>query len=327
MGISAIIRSGFLGDAIGTSVEFQGREELKENPVTGLRGWGTYPVPPGTWSDDSSMTWCTIESILEGYDVRKLTLKYISWYRKSAYTATGTVFDIGIQTRRSLECIERKLEQSEGDIAKVNIAACSGSGKHQNGNGSLMRVAPLIVLLQSLSFTERFELVRENSSITHSHIRSVLACFFFCELLLAVLETKDRERAYEIAVASLERAFTLEQLGVPSSEREVFQRILTGEILQAEEGEVFSTGYVIHTLESVLWSFYRGGSLREVLFKSVNLGEDTDTVCSLATQLAGSYFQEEDIPEDLLAGVQRIDEITALAEELERFSVEWNKER
>ncbi|EJF08888.1 ADP-ribosylation/Crystallin J1 [Pontibacter sp. BAB1700] len=306
-------------------MEFQSREELKRNPVTSLRGWGTYPVPPGTWSDDSSMTWCTIESILEGYDLYKLVLKYLDWYRNGSYTATGVLFDIGIATRRALDCVEAKLEQDGGDIGKVDITLCSGSGEHDNGNGSLMRSAPLVVLLNSLNFTERFELIRENSSITHSHIRSVLACFFFCELLLAMLETKNREMAYAVAVNSLERAFTLEQLSVPTSERLAFKRILSGEILDAEEEEVFSSGYVIHTLESVLWSFYQSNNFEETIFTAVNLGEDTDTVCSLAAQLGASYFPEEQIPQDLLAGVQRIDEVIALAEKLERFSLELNR--
>ena len=53
-----------IGDALGVPVEFTSRESLKENPVTGMRGYGTYNMPPGTWSDDSSMTMATMASIV-----------------------------------------------------------------------------------------------------------------------------------------------------------------------------------------------------------------------------------------------------------------------
>ena len=42
-----------VGDALGVPVEFQSREELEYNPVTGMRADGTHCQPAGTWSDDS----------------------------------------------------------------------------------------------------------------------------------------------------------------------------------------------------------------------------------------------------------------------------------
>ena len=60
-----------IGDALGVPVEFTSREILKKDPVTGMRGYGTYNMPPGTWSDDSSMTIATIASI-----INKQTIDY-----------------------------------------------------------------------------------------------------------------------------------------------------------------------------------------------------------------------------------------------------------
>ena len=39
------------GDALGVPVEFQSREIVRRNPVTGMRGHGTHNQPAGTWSD------------------------------------------------------------------------------------------------------------------------------------------------------------------------------------------------------------------------------------------------------------------------------------
>ena len=63
------IRGGILGlavgDALGVPVEFQSREELRKNPVTDMRGYGTYNQPPGTWSDDTSLTLCLMDNLIE----------------------------------------------------------------------------------------------------------------------------------------------------------------------------------------------------------------------------------------------------------------------
>ena len=52
-----------VGDALGVPVEFSSREECEHNPVIGMRAYGTHNQPAGTWSDDSSMTLATLDSI------------------------------------------------------------------------------------------------------------------------------------------------------------------------------------------------------------------------------------------------------------------------
>lgn len=44
-----------VGDALGVPVEFKTREAIASNPVTDMIGYGTYNLPKGTWSDDSSL--------------------------------------------------------------------------------------------------------------------------------------------------------------------------------------------------------------------------------------------------------------------------------
>lgn len=51
-----------VGDALGVPVEFSSREALRKNPILGMSGYGTYDQPAGTWSDDSSLTFCLGES-------------------------------------------------------------------------------------------------------------------------------------------------------------------------------------------------------------------------------------------------------------------------
>lgn len=58
---AASIMGLVIGDALGVPVEFVSRDELKDNPITDMIGYGTHNQPAGTWSDDSSMAVATME--------------------------------------------------------------------------------------------------------------------------------------------------------------------------------------------------------------------------------------------------------------------------
>lgn len=47
-----------IGDALGVPYEFTERNTLRNNPAKDMIGYGTHFQPPGTWSDDSSLTFC-----------------------------------------------------------------------------------------------------------------------------------------------------------------------------------------------------------------------------------------------------------------------------
>ena len=64
--IKSVIIGHAIADALGVPVEFCSREELKQNPVTDMKGFGTYPYPEGSWSDDTSMSLCTLECLTLG---------------------------------------------------------------------------------------------------------------------------------------------------------------------------------------------------------------------------------------------------------------------
>ncbi|MCD7906259.1 MAG: ADP-ribosylglycohydrolase family protein, partial [Clostridium sp.] len=53
-----------IGDALGVPVEFQSRSEIAKNLVVSMREYGTHNQPMGTWSDDTSLTLATVDSIV-----------------------------------------------------------------------------------------------------------------------------------------------------------------------------------------------------------------------------------------------------------------------
>ena len=87
-----------VGDALGCPVQFLNREELRERgAVTEMEGYGTYNMPPGTWTDDSSMALATLASINErnGIDLRDIMERFLDWEFHGAYTPFGEAFDEG----------------------------------------------------------------------------------------------------------------------------------------------------------------------------------------------------------------------------------------
>lgn len=64
--VKAAMLGVIVGDALGVPVEFMSRADLTADPVIGMREYGTHDQPAGTWSDDSSMTLCLMESLTRG---------------------------------------------------------------------------------------------------------------------------------------------------------------------------------------------------------------------------------------------------------------------
>ena len=92
-----------VADALGVPVEFRSRAELSEAPVTDMMGYGTYPVPSGTWSDDTSMSLAAMDILADGKtDWFAIMRNFVKWLGDGAYTATGEVFDVGGTCKRAI---------------------------------------------------------------------------------------------------------------------------------------------------------------------------------------------------------------------------------
>ena len=75
-------------------------------------------------------------------------------------------------------------------------------------------------------------------------------------------------------------------------------------MLQTEEDEIKSSGYVVHTLEAALWAFFTTSTFKEGALKVVNLGDDADTVGAVYGGLAGAWYGFEAIPEEWIKGLE-----------------------
>lgn len=298
-----------VGDALGVPVEFRGRDELAMDPVTGPRGFGTYNQPPGTWSDDSSLLLATADSLAQlGYDPADMMRRFSLWLKGKAYTPHGSVFDVGIATRSA---IGRHVQGMPPD-------QWGGRAEQDNGNGSLMRIAPLSLYVHRLAPEEVVRCSVEVSGLTHAHPRSQVCCAYFSLLLRGVLAGQPLREA-------MRQASELVAPFVPEAEREVLARILDGSIVDASAASVRGSGYVVHCLEASLWCAAREESYREAVLAAINLGEDTDTTGAVTGALTGAMYGLPAVPEAwlrVLASREYVEDVcTGLVERVLKESV------
>ncbi len=178
-----------IGDALGVPVEFRKRDYLSENPVVTMTGYGVWNQPPGTWSDDSSLAFCTAESLSKGYDLEDMGLLFLQWYTKGYWGAHNALFDIGNTTRIAIE-----------RIRYGEKAMCSGEwDETSNGNGSLMRIMPAALYFSNLTDDKLYLALKEISGITHAHFRSVLSCFIYSCFVGELLKGTEKTEAWQQA--------------------------------------------------------------------------------------------------------------------------------
>ena len=307
-----IVMSGMLGlvvgDALGVPVEFVRREIIKKNPVNDLIGYGTYNMPPGTWSDDSSMALCLLDSLSKGLDYSDIMQKFLAWLNDAEYTPYGKVFDVG------RTCMTAVFRFPKG----TQPIMCGGTKENENGNGSLMRILPIVFYLTSIygndfsEHEEAFEIIHNVSALTHAHARSKTACGIYISIAGDMTDAPDVSSGVQ---SGLNKARTYyESKKELAGEFEHYCRIYSNGFADLPESEIKSSGYVVDTLEAALWCLLNTDTYENCVLKAVNLGQDTDSVAAVAGGLAGLYYGLDAIPVKWLEQIARLDYIKELCE-------------
>ena len=291
-----------VGDALGVPVEFRGRADVQRDPVNDMRGYGTHRQPPGTWSDDSSMLLCTVESLLaHEFSPEDLGARFVRWGRHNHWTPHGEVFDMGIATSQAL-----------GRIASgIPALECGGVSEYDNGNGSLMRILP--VCLRFANDAHLAQKVEDASCITHAHRRSQMACFFHALIVRELLAGAEPRFALTTAQTEFRGHYT-----APWTEEFLaFTSVLDPRLPEFLESEIHSGGYVMETLLAAIWCLLTTDNFHDCVLKAVNLGGDTDTTGCVAGGLAGVRYGIDAIAPGWRSALARSTEVCRL---FERFA-------
>lgn len=285
-----------IGDALGVPVEFKKRDTYT---VIDMTGYGTYNQPPGTWSDDSSLTLATLESMVRrnAVDPPDIMLNFFYWLQNGEFTPYGKVFDVGGATRRAI------VRYANGK-APLN---CGGKTRMDNGNGALMRILPVAMLPDS---TYKQINILSVAHLTHAHFISDFACLVYAAIAENLMNDMKKEEAVSAGIQRLQH--NVEKISMLTE----YNRLPNIQTLK--RAEIRSSGYVVDTLEAALWCFLNTDSYKDCVLAAVNLGEDTDTVAAVAGGLAGIYYGcggENGIPENWIAQIPRRDWMKGLCGE------------
>lgn len=279
------------GDAVGVPYEFRSRNEMLQNPCCDMVGYGTYNKPMGTWSDDSSMVLATMDGVKDGVlDLDAIMMNFLDWQVYGKYTQDGFMFDIGITTSKALDNYRYKLDTK----------TCGEKGKMSNGNGSLMRILPVVYYLyakygkDAILKKEAVEIVEELSALTHAHEISKKACVIYVAVGLRLIEDPSN-KAIETGLCDVKEYV---------SGSSAFDRLYSKEFFDLPLGVFSGSGYVVDTLEASLRIAHGAKDYESGILEAVNLGNDTDTTAAVLGGLLGLKFGTEGLKKDWIAKIR-----------------------
>ena len=265
-----------VGDALGGPLEFMSREAVREAYPTGLRdmvGGGWLNLKPGETTDDTAMTLCVAEGIIEAESRTKLRhanddeladaigRRFVTWLGSNPP-------DVGNTCREAIVRAEYNLVKGLAP-ALAWIRASDALGPNQEGNGALMRCAYAGLWNKdgkSANLTARLQ-----SHLTHSGEQSETCCGWYATALWC----------YTYGV------FEPDLSDCPVSPTPV-------------PANWSPSGYVVDTMHAVMLAMQES-SFEEILVKAVNFGGDADTVGAIAGGLAGAKYGFKAIPKRWVA--------------------------
>ena len=261
-GIVSRARAAFIGlavgDALGAPVEFMTAGEIhaKYGVLKEIVGGGWLRLKPGNITDDTQMALCIARALT---DAGGWSLTGIA--DNFANWLKSKPVDVGDTCRRGIR----------NYLLKGQVE--TPFNQWDAGNGALMRMLPVALFTLGDDWLLKGCVVAQ-ARLTHNHPLSDGACVVMGKLLHLALIGASKNRLRN----ELEMLF---------SEHETFR-------FHAYKG--LSSGYVVDTMQTVLFNFFRGRDFEECLVDTVNRGGDADTTGAIVGALAGAYYDLENIP-------------------------------
>ena len=165
------------------------------------------------------------------------------------------------------------------EFRRSGVSAASQNNK-SDGNGSLMRLAPVPVLFSD-DKPKALGIAVEQSFTTHSSEVAAEACAFACHIIVDLINGK------------LGTVQSMQPQMICS-----FCKIYLQGWRYKSRDEISSSGYVLHTLEAALWCVDQTQTFNEAVLLAVNLGDDADTVGAVTGQFAGALYGYDSINKD-----------------------------
>jgi len=255
-----------LGDALGATVEFLTPSEIHRQYGThqNIIGGGWLKLSRGAVTDDTTMSLALGQAIVE----------HPEWDMR----AVADAFVAWLRAR-PVDCGNTCRRGIQRYIADGSVAGQLNEG--DAGNGALMRNLP--VVLATLGDAERFERwTLDQCHFTHHHPLSDAATLALGRIVRSLLkgEAAEAQRAIARSLVAEHPVFRFE----PYPRR--------------------ASGYVVDTVQTVLYHFFAESDFEACLIAAVNRGEDADTNGALLGMLAGARCGARVLPQRWLDALE-----------------------
>ena len=268
-----------VGDCLGALVEFRTWDEIRFQfgRVTEIGpSWLDGSIGEGT--DDTAMTLAVAEGIMQtgpmDDPVEMIGAEFVKWFRRGPTGCGNICFRAIAGASRNGRVSKPKRETWFKTAEAVHKVLNGRSG----GNGTLMRTAPVALLLQGAA---RDKLAYEASKMTHFDDDAADACVLYCQLIARLIRGDEVQEA----------------LGVIADTE--YERVtLPGAYFAPDP-----SGYVKDTFNAALGCFAHLKNFEDILVTVVDLGGDADTTGAIAGGLAGAAYGYSSIPARWIAAL------------------------
>jgi ADP-ribosylglycohydrolase/protein-tyrosine phosphatase len=270
-----VLLGQLIGDALGTTVEFSGPEDIARRFPDGLRdilGGGPFHLQPGQVTDDGELALALARTLVaHGWDLDARARAYAAWY------ASGP-FDIGGTTRAAFGGWSDSVRAS----AMIDRAHERNGAPGQQANGALMRVSPLAIYGAFLDPGQLAERAREDARFSHPSAICQAANAAFVQAIQVGLHGGTPADAYRAA------------LEVATDSKEVADAL--ADVERQPECHGSQQGWVLIALRNAFHMLLHERSFEAALVRTVMAGGDADTNACIAGALLGSFCGLEGIP-------------------------------
>ena len=274
-------------DALGSATEF-----LRPGMFAHLTDmiWSIkFKTKPWEWTDDTSMTLCLAQSLIEckWFDIEdqldKYSLRLYDWYMSS----NGKAFDIWIQTINQL--FKYKTYKESDNKAKPWEVDLSWFKK--DWNGAIMRIAP-IALYYKDNIEDAIFYAWESVKTTHNTDICIDTAKYFIWMVIWLLSWDSKEKVLSPNYSPINNYRKDHKINPE------LEKITNWSYKNITEDKLWiQFGYILDSLQVALWGLYKFDSFEEGMINIVNLWYDADTNWCIYWFLAGAYYGYDNIPD------------------------------
>jgi len=253
------------GDALGSLVEFQTPEQIRQEYPNGVRelvDGGTWNTIAGQPTDDSEMALLLARMLVNQgkYDPEEARKAYVYWLDSGPFDCGMTV--------------------SSGLRGRPN--------PDSQANGAMMRISPLGIFGANHDLQQVAEWAKQDASLTHPHPVCRQANALFAMAIAHAIRTG-------IGAHDLHEQIVLwaDEMNADDSLMEA----ITGAAEAPPTDYVHQQGWVLIAFRNALWQFLHASNLEEAVVDTVMRGGDTDTNAAICGALLGAVCGRDAIPE------------------------------